>query len=257
MTVHVSCRCGKQGRVPDELASEQLTCPGCGRLLPDDLVRTAFDLGFTVRILKARAEAANRITSTNNLHQIALAMHINADIYDGILPLDGPPDGLSWRVLLLPFLDRKEATRLYRHFHFDEPWNSPENLRLLPFMPDVYLNPRFQTTEDRVKGLTYYRGFVGEKTVLGGPAPVSLGQLMSAAGSANTLVVVEAGEPTPWTKPEDATLFNEKSPFGGPQGLDYQALYADGHVTPIPAATDRKLIGALIDWQRSEAVTPP
>ena len=41
----------------------------------------------------------------------------------------------SWRVALLPYLGRKDLSDAY---HFDKSWNSPENLRLLSQIPDVY-----------------------------------------------------------------------------------------------------------------------
>ena len=41
----------------------------------------------------------------------------------------------SWRVALLPYLGRPD---LFNQYRFDRSWNSPENLRLLSQIPDVY-----------------------------------------------------------------------------------------------------------------------
>ena len=43
----------------------------------------------------------------------------------------------SWCVLLLPFLGEKEET-LYKEYHFDEPWDGPNNRELAELMPLVY-----------------------------------------------------------------------------------------------------------------------
>jgi hypothetical protein len=41
-------------------------------------------------------------------------------------------------VLLLPFI---EAADVYDEFRLDEPWDSPHNLQLLAYMPEVYRAP--------------------------------------------------------------------------------------------------------------------
>ncbi len=45
---------------------------------------------------------------------------------------------LSWRVHLLPYLG---LNSLYSQFHLDEPWDSPNNLPLLPQMPNAFRSP--------------------------------------------------------------------------------------------------------------------
>jgi uncharacterized protein DUF1559 len=41
----------------------------------------------------------------------------------------------SWRVLLLPFLEQRE---LYEQYDFDEPWDGPNNRKLLAQRPSVF-----------------------------------------------------------------------------------------------------------------------
>jgi hypothetical protein len=53
------------------------------------------------------------------------------------------PDGKpwhSWRVLLLPYL---EQIALYDQYRFDEPWDGPNNKKLLAAMPPVYRDPLY------------------------------------------------------------------------------------------------------------------
>ena len=48
---------------------------------------------------------------------------------------------LSWRVLLLPYLEEKT---LYEQFHLDEPWDSPNNKKLIERMPTALPFTRFE-----------------------------------------------------------------------------------------------------------------
>jgi RNA polymerase sigma factor (sigma-70 family) len=109
----------------------------------------------------AGSAAAARRQSLNNLKQIAIAMHNYQDTHGCFPPAaiygkNGKPL-LSWRVLLLPYL---EQDNLYRQFHLDEPWDSPHNKKLLETKVKAYHIPGH---DDWTK--TYYQVFVGEDTV--------------------------------------------------------------------------------------------
>ena len=89
-------------------------------------------------ILKMRQEA-ERSVSTNNLKQIALAMHNYESTY-GHFPaaVVMGPDGKtphSWRVEILPYLEQNE---LFKAYKMDEPWDSPNNKKVLEKMPNVF-----------------------------------------------------------------------------------------------------------------------
>lgn len=219
-----------------------------------------FHMGVAVGMLmtavgKSR-DAANRINSVNNLKQIGLAMHVYSDANNFTMPSEASSQRrhpVSWRVEILPFI---EEMALYQQYNFDEPWDGPTNKQLLSRMPKIYLDPRFQRPEDRASGLTYYRAFVGPQSILGSAKAPTLGEITTADGTSTTLLVVEAGEPVPWTKPDDPS-FNETGPFGGPRRIDFLALYADGHVAPMPIKTPSSTIRALITWNGKEQVTPP
>jgi len=78
--------------------------------------------------LRLPREAALRAQCTNNEKQIALAIHNYISRHQTTFPpayrtgKAGKPL-LSWRVLILPFL---EEGAIYKEFHLDEPWESPE-----------------------------------------------------------------------------------------------------------------------------------
>jgi len=137
------------------------------------------------------------------MKQLSLAMISYADTYNGRLPPaavcseDGTPL-LSWRVLLLPYIEQDD---LYKQFHLDEPWDSPHNIELLSRMPKTYAAPG-----SKAKKLPPYHTvchvFVGEHTPFSGKE----GRRYPADfpdGRHNTILIIEAGEPVPWTKPEE------------------------------------------------------
>lgn len=164
---------------------------------------------------------------------------------------DGTPL-LSWRVQLLRYFDREER-ELYNQFKLDEPWDGPHNAKLLEKMPAVYGSPRFP---DPGKGKTYIQGFTGPKTVLGNPTPLTLSFIQSADGAEQTLLVVEAGEPVPWTKPVDLS-FQPTGPLpamGGPDKGDFLGLFADGKVKGVPKSTKENVIRAYITWNGGEEI---
>src|SRR5690242_16231967 len=98
---------------------------------------------------------------------MAVAMHNFASTYGTLPPAavygkDGRPL-LSWRVLILPFLELEE---LYKQFKLDEPWDSPHNLRLLERMPRTYAP--FDGSSPPKPFTTFYRVFTGEGTAFEG-----------------------------------------------------------------------------------------
>lgn len=184
-------------------------------------------------------------------------MHTHAD-NTGCLPpaarygKDGQPL-LSWRVLLLPYLERND---LYQRFHLDEPWDSPHNLELLEEMPDVYRRPTVTAKHDQFG--TLYQVFVGKGTVF----ESERGHVMVIpANYSNWIMIVEAADPVPWTKPVDLTYAADQplAPLGGlfknrgfrPFSKAYpvlQAAFVDGHVENL-AYYDEAKIRTLIMGQ--------
>jgi hypothetical protein len=173
-------------------------------LVVNGLGGVTFAVGLVVGILGFR-DTASRIKAGNDMHELVLAMHRHCDVY-GRLP-DATPETmrrpmpvrskLSWRVQLLPYLGHDN---LYRQFHHDEPWDSPHNKRLLTPMPKVFAHPKYEDAE--AQGLTYYRVFTGQWT----PFPPEGGVRFPAGitdGTSNTIFIVEAADPVPWTKPDE------------------------------------------------------
>ncbi len=79
------------------------------------------------------------ITSMNNMKQLGIALMSYQDAMNafpataaGQKPKQPP---VSWRVLVLPYVERQD---LYSKYHFDEPWDSENNKKLIPLMPKVF-----------------------------------------------------------------------------------------------------------------------
>jgi hypothetical protein len=205
-------------------------------------------------------KTATRLEGQNNLKQIGIAMHNYHDTI-GALPNAATCDDknkplLSWRVSLLPYLDQEN---LYKQFNLSEPWDGPTNIKLLERMPAVYALP---TRPAKAKGHTYLRVFTGPNAsfdpMRNRPGPLSAGLRLSefTDGTSNTLLVVEAAESVPWTKPDELP-FNEKGPLpklGGTYPDRFFALFADGSARTIPLKVPDEVLRALITPRGGEVV---
>jgi hypothetical protein len=212
---------------------------------------------------------AGRILNQNNLRQIGVALH-NFHADRGRFPAhaiygkDGKPL-LSWRVAILPYL---EQDHLYRQFKLDEPWDSPHNLKLLDLMPRIYAPAG---VFDRDPRMTPYQVFVSPSeagaagrsmfSVLVKPeaSQPTLGIRIEQVpdGTANTLMVVEARQMVPWSRPADLPFDPQGAlPRLGLPGKDgFHVLFADGFVRYIRKGTDAMTLRALITVSGAEAIS--
>ena len=83
-----------------------------------------------------------RAQSVNNLKQIGLAFHnfeLSQQPFPGVGQYgDKGKFPYSWRVAILPYIEQQE---LYNQYHFDEPWDGPNNRKLIDKMPAIYAYP--------------------------------------------------------------------------------------------------------------------
>jgi hypothetical protein len=160
---------------------------------------------------------------------------------------------LSWRVLILPFMEEEQ---LYKEFRLDEPWDSPHNLRLLPRMPMTYAPPSGKAAKVPPHH-TVCKVFVGKGAAFEGREGLSLGHDFPD-GTSNTLLVVEAGEPVPWTKPEDLAY----EPGGSLPDLrrlfkdGFRACMADGSRRFVGKESSEATLRALITRNGSDKAGP-
>lgn len=192
---------------------------------------------------------------TNNFKQITLAMHIYADVHGALPPpaiysKDGKPL-LSWRVAILPYIEQET---LYRQFKLDEPWDSPANIALLPKMPPVYDDYPPQPREPHT---TTFRVFVGPGTAFEGPRGLSF-KADFPDGLSNTLLVVEAAEAVPWTKPAELAYGPECSlpALGGRFPDKFMTGFGDASVTPVDRSVSEEQLRGAITRNGGEKAAP-
>jgi hypothetical protein len=75
-------------------------------------------------------------------------------------------------------------------------------------------------------------------------------------GTSNTILIVEAATPVPWTKPEDLPYVADQAlpKFGGLFGGDFHALFADGGVQLLSKKADEENLRAAITRNGGEQV---
>jgi hypothetical protein len=154
----------------------------------------------------------------------------------------------SWRVLLLPFLEQRE---LYEAYHFSEPWDGPNNRKLLAHRPRTY---GFHDRRSEGSTVTNYLAVVGDETVWPHDRAVSMSQITDGAGQ-TILVVENHGADVPWTEPRDLDLatmeldLRARSPNGvssrfAPPAVASAAGYVHTLALDLPPETLRALLTA-------------
>src|SRR5262249_9818585 len=185
------------------------------------------------------------------------------------------PDGkplLSWRVHILPYVEEEGP---HQKFKLDEPWDSPNNIRLLDNMPKIYAHPRDRYQPGLVT--TYYRGFSSPGAVFEKrPGRVLVGPLLGGGAfdvkgepfnlskfkdnPAETILVVEAGDPVEWTKPDDLDG-SPGRPFPalggmGWSGKRFNVAFADGSVRALKPGIPETTLRALVTHSGGEKLPP-
>jgi hypothetical protein len=197
--------------------------------------------------------AAARMVVSDNLKTLAIAMDNYASANQDALPpvatydKEGKPQ-LSWRVLILPYIGHDE---LYKQFKLNEPWDSPHNLQFIERMPKVFRHPGAYRT---LAGYTHYRVFVTPLGARGASAAFrseTTGPRIPADfhdGTSITILIVEAHEAVPWTKPDELEYSADKPipKLGGHFPGLFVAALADGSVVSLPTNLPEKQLRALI-----------
>lgn len=192
-------------------------------------------IGLFLPAVQTAREAARRMTCVNNLKQIGVAMQGYHQKY-GCFPPSFIPDEKgkpkhSWRVLILPFLDKQDV---YAKYRFDEPWNSPNNMALERSMPKVYRCP-----SDLTSGpwQTSYAMIVGPHAISDGPTSHCKSDIKPGLGS--PIMVVESPKKhIGWMEPRDLAVENDlqrdtREVFENHNTVG-NVLFCDGSVNALP-----------------------
>jgi prepilin-type N-terminal cleavage/methylation domain-containing protein/prepilin-type processing-associated H-X9-DG protein len=132
--------------------------------------------------VQAAREAARRIQCTNNMKQIALAVHNYHDINNS-LPTNILPTEMSWLVEILPNMEQSPLFNAWNSTPplTDTQWESPTNMTVMTTPMNVYLCPSYPGTSTLVGqanmdtplsltwavGVTCYKGNTGDNTMGG------------------------------------------------------------------------------------------
>jgi len=203
---------------------------------------------------------SRRLACSNNLRNIALALEQYHQMHDSFPPAyiadeNGKPMH-SWRVLLLPYLERRD---LYDHYDFSEPWDGPNNSKLHGEIIRIYSCPSHPTTQPRTD--TSYVAVVGPQTMWPATKATKLDDLTD--GATNTLMVVEiANSGIHWMEPRDLDFSQLPMQINPPKGKGISSdhpnvalgAFADGHTQAMSSNTPPKIIRALLTAQGGEAI---
>jgi beta-lactamase regulating signal transducer with metallopeptidase domain len=211
---------------------------------------TEVPISSIVGALMATRKAADRSQSANNLKQIALAFHMFESANKKFPHSTKSPDPshkhpVSWRVMILPFMEQKALYNLYR---FDEPWDGPNNSKLLSMVPIQYRHPEAPAGSTN----TPYLAITGEEAMFQ-PSKDTLPSDVRD-GLARTLMVVESNSAVPWTKPEDLAYASDKPlpAVGGFSEEGFHAAFGDGSVRFISKTIAESVLRALMTARGGE-----
>ena len=223
-------------------------------------------------------EASHRSSCNCRLKQFGLAFHNYHDTYGTFPPAFVlGPDGRkwhSWRVLILPMLEQQA---LYDEYKFDEPWDGPNNRKLLAKMPSLFACPS-RPCEAKpatllsigvlacsdgpaaavANGYTSYAAVLGKDCVFRGVKPVNVKEITD--GTSNTLLIGECTRTKiPWTKPDDIEIANhptlgDPKGFSGPHDGGSHFLIADGSVRFLSTMTPQATVDALFTRNGGELI---
>jgi prepilin-type processing-associated H-X9-DG protein len=305
MPINFTCpHCGASTEVADQYVGQSGPCAHCGKMVTVPLpggMSPPTDAGMTPKrglgtgaivaivlvvvlmvalvcggilvalmlpAVQAAREAARRITCTNSMKQITLAIHNYATKYKCFPPAyipdkNGKPMH-SWRVLILPFME--EGT-LYKQYRFNEPWNSPHNRALASQMPRGYACPDVGPPGGSE---TSYAMIVGPHTISDGPTARTFAAIKD--GMSNTIMVVEATDAhINWMEPRDLDAKKMRFQIGGdrnpnttknevssPHANGANVAFCDGSVRFLSGFdTDPKQLEAMTTIDGGEAIASP
>lgn len=195
---------------------------------------------------RSAGEASRRMQCSNNLKQIAIALHSYEDQY-GVLPpahtvdADGKPLH-SWRTLILPFLEQEP---LYQKIDLSKPWDDPANKVAFDSGIPCYACPSTSGSMTQ----TVYMAVAVPGGCFKPTEPRKLSEITDDRSSTVMVVEVDEKKAVHWMSPTDSIDFNTLKPEAGarlqhPRG--FQAVFVDGTVHFLSVDLKPETLRALI-----------
>lgn len=171
--------------------------------LPMLLICAGVIVALLLPAMQAARASARRMASSNNMKQIALALHNYESVYGSFPPaytVDENGNKLhSWRTLILPFI---EQDALYKQIDLTKPWDDPVNsvystYNILPYQSPAVVQP---------PGGASYVAVVDPSGIFSGPQGTKISEIVD--GTSNTLLLaeVDASMAVNWMSPNDISL---------------------------------------------------
>jgi hypothetical protein len=293
MPIPFTCpHCGLETNVADQFAGQSGPCSKCGNTVtvpvpsgaapfaaPITPAKSSMSVGVIVLIVvlvigalllclgipiaayltavPVAREAARRAQCTNNLKQIGIAMLNYHDAYLCFPPAvitdeEGTPR-YSWRVAILPFIEQQALYDLWNH---DEPWDSPNNMRIGQTSIPAYRCP---SDDDPTE--TNYVMITGEEAI--GNLPNEVTKIADVRdGTARTIMIVEVVDSgIGWSEPRDLSLDDLEMRINAPGGIaskhpgGVNVALCNGSVRFVPESISAEDLRAWITKGGME--TPP
>lgn len=242
---------------PDQHSEKPANEPRTGACLLKILVGlgvVVVGIGLLLPSVRSVRPAARRISCSNNLKQIGLALfEYEAD--HGALPPaytvdeNGRPLH-SWRTLILPYLEQSTP---YDNIDLSKPWDDPANEMARAISLPVYTCPG----ERLAHGYTTYLGVVGQDACLHPTRPRMLEEITD--GPANTLIVIEAppDKAVHWMCPQDADealVVGLSKASQSSHSSVWNAARADGSVFTLSSETPAEIRRAMVSIAAGDSV---
>jgi hypothetical protein len=225
---------------------------------------------FLIPNIEESRECSRRNSCENHLREIALALQNYHHLHGHFPPAyladaDGRPMH-SWRVLLLPYLDRKD---LHEQYDFNEPWDGPNNSKLADQRPSFYACPS-DDAAGRNRQTTSYLAVTGNDAAWPGRKSSRLDDF--AEEGRNTIMLIEcADSKVNWLEPRDISIEEIKTGFNQdrergikclhnsdsvwilPPKKAVLAAFADGRVHFLPADIPPPMLTKMLTRQADES----
>jgi type II secretory pathway pseudopilin PulG len=156
--------------------------------------------------LQPTRESGRQAQCYNNLHLIGRALQAYHD-ENGCFPPAYLADNngkplLSWRMLILPYLERSD---LYTMYKFNEPWDGPNNKKPSAARVSVYKCPSDPSVGGTANPVTSYVAVAGTNAAWTGDKSRKLSDFGDDAS--DTIIVVEVlHSGIAWAEPKDLSL---------------------------------------------------
>lgn len=204
-------------------------------------------------LTRSARPAAYRVHCSNNLKQIALALHNYADDHDGRLPpaytvdANGKPLH-SWRTLLLPYLEQKA---LYETIDLSKPWDDPANQQARESSIPTY----FCVAAGKPRTETPYVVVRSAEGLFSGADSTRIDMLGDASGLTVLAVEVSREHRVHWMSPEDIdlTTWTARSSWKSwPHSGGGQVSFADAHVQFVLKTAPADALRAIVTIDASD-----